>query len=165
MLHIAKFISAITGPGGKIIQEFRRRAELRSISEVNGEGIVEISNNNKDSLDTALAMVRAIVVMPEIGEVYHARVTSMIIYGCFVEFLPGKEGLLHLQEEIDWKRFQTIEETGLKEGDELDIKLLDVDPKDRQVQALTQGSYPQAEAALDLRTPKRGDRPGVATRR
>ncbi len=163
VLHIAKeFIGAVIGPGGKIIQGIQEKSGASvNIEEVNGEGIVEISSNNKDSLDTALAMVRAIVVMPEIGEVYHAKVTSVMSYGCFVEFLPGKEGLLHISE-IDWKRFQTIEETGLKEGDELDIKLLDVDPKTGKFKLSRKALIPKPEGYVEPQRrerPNRGDRP------
>jgi polyribonucleotide nucleotidyltransferase len=76
----------------------------------------------------ALAKIKAIVAVPEVGEVYKSKVKSIMPYGCFVEFLPGKEGLLHISE-IDWKRFETMEETGIKEDDEIEVKLLDVDPK------------------------------------
>ena len=73
-------------------------------------------------------MINQIVAIPEVGEIYDGKITSVMPYGCFVEFLPGKEGLLHISE-IDWKRFETIEETGLKEGDAIRIKLLEVDQK------------------------------------
>jgi polyribonucleotide nucleotidyltransferase len=73
-------------------------------------------------------MIKAIVAVPEVGETYMGKVRSVMPYGVFVEFLPGKDGLLHISE-IDWKRLETIEESGLKEGDEIEVKLLDIEPK------------------------------------
>ena len=79
-------------------------------------------------IDNAMRMIKAIVAVPEVGEVYKGKVRSIMPYGAFVEFLPGKDGLLHISE-IDWKRLETVEEAGIKEGDEIDVKLLDIDPK------------------------------------
>ena len=129
-LRIGKeFIGAVIGPGGKIIQGIQEKSGATvNIEEVDNYGIVEISSSNKESLDAALAMVRGIVATPEVGEVYKGTVSSVMPYGCFVQFMPGKDGLLHISE-IDWKRFATIEETGLKEGDTIDVKLIEIDPK------------------------------------
>ncbi|GAD04319.1 polynucleotide phosphorylase [Porphyromonas crevioricanis] len=162
VLHIAKeFIGAVIGPGGKIIQGIQEKSGASvNIEELNGEGVVEISSNNKESLEAALAMVRSIVVMPEVGETYHAKVTSVMSYGCFVEFLPGKEGLLHISE-IDWKRFQTIEETELKEGDELDIKLLDIDAKTGKFKLSRKALIPKPEGYVE---PQRRERPARTDR-
>ena len=87
-----------------------------------------MSGPNKEVIDAALAKIKAIVAVPEIGEVYEGTVRSIMPYGCFVEFMPGKDGLLHISE-IDWKRLETVEEAGIKEGDKLQVKLLEIDPK------------------------------------
>ena len=83
---------------------------------------------NKKSIDDAIRLIKGIVAIPEVGEVYTGKVRSIMPYGAFVEFLPGKDGLLHISE-IDWKRLETIEEAGLKEGDDIEVKLLEIDPK------------------------------------
>ena len=89
---------------------------------------MEIAATNKESIDSAVNRIRAIAAIPEVGEVYKSKVKSIMPYGAFVEFMPGKEGLLHISE-IDWRRYETMEETGLAEGDTIDVKLLDIDPK------------------------------------
>ena len=99
-----------------------------SIEEIDGVGRIEIAGTNKKCIDDALRMIKSIVAIPEIGEVYTGKVRSVMPYGAFVEFLPGKDGLLHISE-IGWKRLETIEESGLKEGDEIQVKLMDIDPK------------------------------------
>ncbi|KAB4179422.1 S1 RNA-binding domain-containing protein, partial [Bacteroides uniformis] len=78
--------------------------------------------------DDAMRMIKAIVAVPEVGEVYKGKVRSIMPYGAFIEFLPGKDGLLHISE-IDWKRLETVEEAGIKEGDEIEVKLIDIAPK------------------------------------
>ena len=129
MMIPKELIGAVIGPGGKIIQGIQAETGATvAIEEVEEGGRVEIAATNKESIDAAMAKVRAIVALPEVGETYPARVKSVMPYGVFVEFLPGKEGLLHISE-IDWKRYNTIEETGLKEGDNIDVKLLEVDEK------------------------------------
>ena len=129
-LEIPKeFIGAVIGPGGKIIQSIQADTNtVISIEEVDEKGIVEIAANNKDSIDAALSKIKNIVVIPEIGNVYQANIKSIMPYGVFVEFMPGKEGLLHISE-IDWKHFSSIEETNLKENDVIEVKLLDIDSK------------------------------------
>ena len=129
-LEIPKeFIGAVIGPGGKIIQSIQADTNtVISIEEVDEKGIVEIAANNKDSIDAALSKIKNIVVIPEIGNVYQATIKSIMPYGVFVEFMPGKEGLLHISE-IDWKHFSSIEETNLKENDVIEVKLLDIDSK------------------------------------
>ena len=87
-----------------------------------------MSGPNKESIDSALSKIKAIVAVPEVGEVYEGTVRSIMPYGCFVEFMPGKDGLLHISE-IDWKRLETVEEAGINEGDKLQVKLVDIDPK------------------------------------
>jgi polyribonucleotide nucleotidyltransferase len=122
-------IGAVIGPGGKIIQGIQAETGANvAIEEVGNIGRVEIAATNKASLDAAIARVKGITAIPEVGEVYTSKVKSIMPYGCFVEFLPGKEGLLHISE-ISWTRLETVEAAGLKEGDTIDVKLLDVDPK------------------------------------
>ena len=129
MIIPKEFIGAIIGPGGKIIQGMQEdTGTVITIEEINGTGRIEISGTNKKSIDAAVRLIKGIVAVPEIGEVYKGKVRSVMPYGIFVEFLPGKDGLLHISE-IDWKRIEKIEDAGIKEGDEIDVKLLDIDPK------------------------------------
>ncbi|MGL4411893.1 MAG: polyribonucleotide nucleotidyltransferase [Bacteroidales bacterium] len=124
-----ELIGAVIGPGGKIIQGIQEESgAVVTIEEVDGMGRCEISANNGDAMNMALTKIRAIVAQPEIGEVYDSRVKSIKEFGAFVEFMPGKEGLLHISE-ISWERLETMDHSGLKEGDELQVKLLDVDKK------------------------------------
>src|SRR3712207_7871885 len=124
-----EFIGAVIGPGGKIIQQMQEETStVITIEETEGVGKVQVSAPNKDSIDAALAKIKAIVAIPEVGEVYEGTVRSVMPYGCFVEILPGKDGLLHISE-IDWKRLETVEDAGIKEGDKLQVKLMEIDPK------------------------------------
>ncbi len=124
-----EFIGAVIGPGGKIIQGMQEETGATiTIEEEDGVGKIQVSGPNKESIDAAIAQIRAIVAIPEVGEVYDAKVMSIMPYGCFVEFMPGKEGLLHISE-ISWKRLETVEEAGLKEGDHIQVKLLEIDEK------------------------------------
>ena len=129
-LEIPKeFIGAVIGPGGKIIQPMQEDTGATiTIDEVDGVGKVQVSAPNKDSIDAAIGKIKAIVAIPEVGEVYDGVVRSIMPYGCFVEIMPGKDGLLHISE-IDWKRLETVEEAGIKEGDHIQVKLLEIDPK------------------------------------
>ena len=124
-----EFIGAVIGPGGKIIQQMQEDTSTTIvIDEIDGVGKVQVSGPNKESIDAAIAKIRAIVAIPEVGEVYDGVVRSIMPYGCFVEIMPGKDGLLHISE-IDWKRLETVEEAGIKEGDHIQVKLLEIDPK------------------------------------
>ncbi len=124
-----EFIGAVIGPGGKIIQQMQEETQTTiTIEEADGVGKVQVSAPNKEAIDAAMRKIKTIVAVPEIGEVYHGKVRSVMPYGCFVEFLPGKDGLLHISE-IDWKRLETVEEAGIKEGDDIDVKLMEIDPK------------------------------------
>ena len=124
-----EFIGAVIGPGGKIIQQMQEDTGATiTIDEADGKGHVQVSAPNKDSIDAALAKIKAIVAVPEVGEVYEGTVRSIMPYGCFVEILPGKDGLLHISE-IDWKRLETVEEAGIHEGDKIKVKLMEIDPK------------------------------------
>ena len=129
MIIPKEFIGAVIGPGGKIIQGMQEETGATiTIEEIDGIGRIEIAGTNKQSIESAMNMIKGIVAIPEVGEVYTGKVRSVMPYGCFVEFLPGKDGLLHISE-IDWKRLETVEEAGIKEGDEIEVKLLDIDPK------------------------------------
>ena len=124
-----EFIGAVIGPGGKIIQGMQEETGATiTIEEVDGVGKVQVSAPDKASIEAALAKIKAIAAVPEVGEVYDSKITSIMPYGCFVEFMPGKEGLLHISE-IAWKHLETVEETGLKEGDHISVKLLEIDEK------------------------------------
>ena len=124
-----EFIGAVIGPGGKIIQQMQEDTGATIIiDEEDGVGKIQVSGPNKESIDAAIAKIKAIVAIPEVGEVYEGTVRSIMPYGCFVEFMPGKDGLLHISE-IDWKRLETVEEAGIKEGDKISVKLLEIDPK------------------------------------
>ncbi len=124
-----ELIGAVIGPGGKIIQGIQSESgAVISIEEEGELGIVEVAASNRESIDCAIEKIKAIVALPEIGEIYDAKVKSLMPYGCFVEFMPGKEGLLHISE-IDWKRYSDIDQTGIKEGDTVRVKLLEIDQK------------------------------------
>ena len=124
-----EFIGAIIGPGGKIIQGLQEETGATiNIDEVDGVGKIEIAATNRQSIEAAISKIKSIVAIPEVGEVYDGTVRSVMPYGVFVEFLPGRDGLLHISE-IGWKHFVSIEETGLQEGDTIKVKLLDIDPK------------------------------------
>ena len=129
-LEIPKeFIGAVIGPGGKIIQQMQEDTGATiTIDEIDGVGKVQVSAPNKESIDAAIGKIKAIVAIPEVGEIYEGTVRSIMPYGCFVEIMPGKDGLLHISE-IDWKRLETVEEAGIKEGDKIKVKLLEIDPK------------------------------------
>jgi polyribonucleotide nucleotidyltransferase len=129
-MTIAKeFIGAVIGPGGKIIQGIQETTgAVIAIEEVNGVGVIEISGTNKETIDAAIRAIKSIVAVPEIGEIYEGKISSVMPYGAFVEFMPGKDGLLHISE-IDWQRLDSVEQAGLKEGDAVQVKLVDIDPK------------------------------------
>ena len=144
-----EFIGAVIGPGGKIIQGMQEETgAIISIEEIDGVGRIEIAGTNKKCIDDAVRMIKSIVAIPEIGEVYTGKVRSIMPYGAFVEFLPGKDGLLHISE-IDWKRLETIEESGLKEGDEIQVKLMDIDPKTGKFKLSHKVLVPKPEGVAD----------------
>jgi polyribonucleotide nucleotidyltransferase len=129
MMIPKELIGAVIGPGGKIIQNMQAETgAVISIEEIGDQGRIEIAATNKASIDAAVAKIKGIVAIPEIGETYPSKIKSIMPYGAFVEFMPGKEGLLHISE-LDWKRIETMDEAGLKEGDMIDVKLLDIDQK------------------------------------
>ncbi|MDR1675203.1 MAG: polyribonucleotide nucleotidyltransferase, partial [Tannerella sp.] len=146
VLTIGKeLIGAIIGPGGKIVQGIQEKTGATiSIDEIDGVGIVEVAGVNKESIDAALRAIRLIVAVPEVGEIYDGKISSIMPYGAFVEFMPGKDGLLHISE-MDWKRLETVEETGLKEGDSITVKLVDVDPKTGKFKLSRKALLPKPE--------------------
>ena len=156
-----EFIGAVIGPGGKIIQQMQEDTGATiTIEETDGKGHVQVSAPNKDSIDAALAKIKAIVAVPEVGEVYEGTVRSIMPYGCFVEILPGKDGLLHISE-IDWKRLETVEEAGIKEGDKITVKLLEIDPKTGKYKLSHKVLIPKPEGYVERERrprPERGER-------
>ena len=156
-----EFIGAVIGPGGKIIQGMQEDTGATiTIDEEDGVGKVQVSGPNAESINAALAKIRAIVAVPEVGEVYEGTIRSIMPYGCFVEFMPGKDGLLHISE-IDWKRLETVEEAGLKEGDKLTVKLLDIDPKTGKFKLSHRVLIPKPEGYVERpprQRPERGER-------
>ena len=150
MMIPKEMIGAVIGPGGKIIQNMQvETGAVITIEEVGDQGRVEIAANNKAAIDAAIAKIKGIVAIPEIGETYPSKVKSVMPYGAFVEFMPGKEGLLHISE-IDWKRIETMDQAGIKEGDMIDVKLLEIDQKT--------GKFKLSRKAL-LPRPPREDKP------
>ena len=158
-LEIPKeFIGAVIGHGGKIIQQMQEETGATiTIEETEGVGKVQVSAPNKDSIDAALGKIKAIVAVPEIGEVYEGVVRSIMPYGCFVEILPGKDGLLHISE-IDWKRLETVEEAGIKEGDKIKVKLLEIDPKTGKYKLSRRVLLDKPEGYVEPQRRPRGDR-------
>ncbi len=154
-------IGAVIGPGGKIIQGIQAETgAVVSIDEDEKGGKVEVASNNGEQMAAAIAKIKAIVALPEVGETYQATVKSIMPYGCFVEFMPGKEGLLHISE-IDWKRYDTMEETGIKEGDKIMIKLLEIDPKTGKFRLSARALKEKPEGYVEPERPAReprGDR-------
>ena len=153
-----EFIGAVIGPGGKIIQQMQEDTGATiTIDEIDGKGKVQVSAPDKDSIDAALSKIRAIVAVPEVGEIYEGTVRSVMPYGCFVEIMPGKDGLLHISE-IDWKRLETVEEAGIKEGDKLQVKLLDIDPKTGKYKLSRRVLLEKPEGYVERERRPRGER-------
>ena len=159
-----EFIGAVIGPGGKIIQQMQEDTGATIIDEVDGKGKVQVSAPEKASIDAALSKIRAIVAVPEVGEIYEGTVRSIMPYGCFVEIMPGKDGLLHISE-IDWKRLETVEDAGIKEGDKLQVKLLDIDPKTGKYKLSRRVLMDKPEGWVERERRPRGDRPERGERR
>ncbi len=159
-----EFIGAIIGPGGKVIQEMQRETGTKiNIEEVGQEGIIKIFSANKESIDKAKNWIKSIVAIPEIGETYEGVVKSIVPFGAFVEFMPGKQGLLHISE-VSWKRLETLDGV-LKEGDKIKIQLVGTDPKtgklrlSRKVLMPKPDGYVEPEKRERSEGGDRGDRP------
>ncbi|WP_430813483.1 polyribonucleotide nucleotidyltransferase [Carboxylicivirga sp. RSCT41] len=137
-------IGSVIGPGGKIIQEIQATTDtVITIEEEGDVGHVAISASNKDSIDAATAKVKAIVAVPEVGEVYRGKVKSIVPFGAFVEILPGKDGLLHISE-IEWRRLEKVEDA-LKEGEEVEVKLIEVDQRSGKLKLSRKVLLPRPE--------------------
>ena len=153
-----EFIGAVIGPGGKIIQQMQEDTGATiTIDEVDGVGKVQVSAPDKDSIDAAVAKIKAIVAIPEVGEVYEGTVRSIMPYGCFVEIMPGKDGLLHISE-IEWKRLETVEDAGIKEGDKIKVKLMEIDPKTGKYKLSHRVLEPKPEGYVDRERRQRPER-------
>ncbi len=123
-----EFIGAVIGPGGKVIQEIQRETGTTiNLEEVNNRGEISIFSTSKDGVEKAVSWIKGIVAVPQVGDVYEATVKSIMPFGAFVEFLPGKQGLVHISE-VSWKRLETLEGV-LNEGDKVKVKLIGTDPK------------------------------------
>ena len=153
-----EFIGAVIGPGGKIIQQMQEDTGATiTIEETEGVGKVQVSAPNKASIDAAVGKIKSIVAVPEVGETYEGIVRSVMPYGCFVEIMPGKDGLLHISE-IDWKRLETVEQAGIKEGDKIQVKLLDIDPKTGKYKLSRRCLLEKPEGYVEPQRRPRGDR-------
>ena len=153
------FIGAVIGPGGKVIQDIQKSTNTTiTITENDKHGVVDVFGQNKECIDAAMARIKGIVAVPEVGEQYHGTIKSIVAFGAFVEILPGKEALLHISE-IDYKRFETMEETGLKEGDEIDVKLIGLDAKTGKLKLSHKALLPKPEGWVEPERKPRGDRP------
>ena len=154
-----EFIGAVIGPGGKVIQEIQKTTGTTiTITEVDEKGIVDIFGQDKAALDAALARIKGIVAVPEIGETYNGKIRSIVDFGAFVEILPGKDALLHISE-IDYKRFETMEETGLKEGDMIEVKLIAKDAKTGKLKLSRKVLLPKPEGWVEREPRERKPRP------
>ena len=143
------FIGAVIGPGGKVIQDIQKTTGTTiTITEVDNKGIVDIFGQDKEGMDAALARIKGIVAVPEVGEIYNGKIRSIVDFGAFIEILPGKDALLHISE-IDYKRFETMEETGLKEGDMLEVKLIGSDPKSGKLKLSRKVLLPKPEGYVE----------------
>lgn len=150
-----EFIGAVIGPGGKIIQEMQRETNTIIVIEEKGEfGMVDIVSANKTDIEAAVARIKGIVSVPEVGTEYEGKVKSIMAFGAFVEFLPGKDGLLHISE-VDYKRLDTLEGV-LKQGDIVKVKLLEVDPKTGKFRLSRKALMPKPEGYTER--PPREDR-------
>lgn len=150
-----EFIGAVIGTGGKVIQEIQKTTGTTiTITEEGDKGIIDIFGENKESMDAALARIKAITTVPEEGEVYHGKVVSILEFGAFVEILPGKEGLLHISE-IDYKKTEKVEDV-LNVGDEVDVKLLEIDQKTGKMRLSRKALMPAPEGWVE---PERKPRP------
>ena len=149
------FIGAIIGKGGETIQGIQERTgAVITIDEIDGKGEIEISAANKDSIDAAVEAIKAIIAVPEEGEIYTGKIRSILEFGAFVEFMPGKDGLLHISE-ISWERLENMEASGLKEGDEVTVKLIEIDKKSGKFRLSMKALLDKPEGFEERRGPRR----------
>ena len=153
-----EFIGAIIGKGGETIQGIQEQTgAVVTIDEVDGVGQIEISAANKDSIEAAVERIKAIVAVPEEGKIYKGKVQSILEFGAFVEFMPGKDGLLHISE-ISWNRLENMEASGIKEGDEVEVKLIEIDKKTGKFR-LSMKALQEKPEGFEERAPRQGNGP------
>ena len=158
MLIPKELIGAVIGPGGKVIQGIQEASGATvSIDEIPEGGYIEVAAPNKDAIDKALELINAIVAMPEEGKVYHGTVRSIMDFGAFVEFMPNRDGLLHISE-IAWERLPDMEASGLKEGDEVDVKLIEIDKKTGKYRLSMRALKEKPEGWVEPQPRERGPR-------
>jgi len=159
MLIPKELIGAVIGPGGKIIQGIQEESGATvSIDEIEEGGYIEVAAANKASIDKALEMINAIVELPEEGKVYDGTVRSIMDFGAFVEFMPHRDGLLHISE-IAWERLENMEASGLKEGDKVQVKLIEIDKKTGKYRLSMRALTPKPEGYVEPQRAPRGERP------
>ena len=158
MLIPKELIGAVIGPGGKVIQGIQEASGATvSIDEIDEGGFIEVAAANKPSIDKALELINAIVELPEEGKTYHGTVRSIMDFGAFVEFMPNRDGLLHISE-ISWDRLPDMEASGLKEGDQVDVKLIEVDKKTGKFRLSMRALTPKPEGWTEPQRRERGPR-------
>lgn len=158
MLIPKELIGAVIGPGGKVIQGIQEESGATvSIDEIDEGGYIEVAAANKASIDKALDMINAIVALPEEGKVYKGTVRSILDFGAFVEFMPNRDGLLHISE-ISWDRLPDMEASGLKEGDEVEVKLIEIDKKTGKYRLSMRALQPKPEGYVERERAPRGER-------
>ncbi len=162
MLIPKELIGAVIGPGGKVIQGIQEASGASvSIDEIEEGGFIEVAAANKASIDKALELINRIVELPEEGKTYAGTVRSVMEFGAFVEFMPNRDGLLHISE-ISWERLPDMEASGLKEGDKVEVKLIEIDKKTGKYRLSMRALTPKPEGYVEpQRAPRgeRGDRP------
>ena len=151
-------IGAVIGPGGKIIQGIQEASGATvSIDEIDNAGYIEVAANNREAMDKALELINAIVELPEEGKVYTGTVRSILEFGAFVEFMPNRDGLLHISE-ISWDRLENMEASGLKEGDTVQVKLIEIDKKTGKYRLSMRALMEKPEGYVEPQRAPRGDR-------
>ena len=159
MLIPKELIGAVIGPGGKVIQGIQEASGATvSIDEIEDGGYIEVAASNKASIDKALDMINAIVELPEEGKVYTGKVRSILEFGAFVEFMPNRDGLLHISE-ISWNRLDDMAASGIKEGDTVEVKLIEIDKKTGKYRLSMRALQPKPEGYVERERAPRGDRP------
>ncbi len=158
MLIPKDLIGAVIGPGGKIIQGIQEASGATvSIDEIDEGGFIEVAATNKEAMDKAIEMINAIVELPEEGKVYTGTVRSIMEFGAFVQFMPNRDGLLHISE-ISWDRLADMEASGLKEGDVVEVKLIEIDKKTGKYRLSMRALQPKPEGYVEPERAPRGDR-------
>ncbi|MDE6467990.1 MAG: polyribonucleotide nucleotidyltransferase [Muribaculaceae bacterium] len=159
MLIPKELIGAVIGPGGKVIQGIQEESGATvSIDEIPEGGYIEVAGTNKASIDKALAMINAIVELPEEGKTYEGTVRSILDFGAFVEFMPHRDGLLHISE-IAWERLDDMAASGLKEGDKVQVKLIEIDKKTGKYRLSMRALLPKPEGYVEPQRAPRAERP------